>query len=138
MLSKNTLALFICLLSFVFESQAQTKDTIIISRNKFILSGIEMNFNQAMEVMKEDSEALRLMKKAKLNNTFASVFGFVAGFSIGYPLGQALGGGEPEWGVMAVGGGAVLIAIPFMVNTKRFSKKAVRIFNANRLNALNK
>ncbi len=131
---KKTLLLLICLFSFVYNGNAQTKDTIVISRNKFILSGIEMNFNQALEVMKDEHEAHRLMKKAKVNNTFASIFGFAAGFSIGYPLGQALSGGEPEWGLLAVGGVATLIATPFMINTKRYSKKAVRIFNAHRLN----
>ena len=135
---KHTILILFCLLSLANQSNAQTKDTIIFSRNKFILAGIAMNFNQAIEVMKEEPEAYRLMKKAKLNNTFASIFGFAAGFSVGYPLGQALSGGEPAWGLLAVGGGAAVIATPFMINTKKYSKQAVRVFNAHRLQTLKK
>jgi hypothetical protein len=45
------------------------------------------------------------------------------------PLGQAIGGGEPEWGVAAIGGVALIIAIPFMIKTKKLSKLAVRKYN---------
>lgn len=130
---KRLLLLLICLFSLMYDVNAQSKDTIVFSRNKFVLSGIEMNYNQTMEVMKDVPEALHWLKKAKMNNTFASIFGFAAGFSIGYPLGQAISGGDPEWGLLAVGGGATLIALPFIINSKKHSIKAVRIYNAHRL-----
>jgi hypothetical protein len=108
---------------------ALNRDTIFISKNKFVLSGVEMNFKQTLEVMKDVPEAYQLMKKARNNNMVATAFGFITGFSIGVPLGQALGGGEPEWGIAAIGGGALIIAIPFMLKTKKLSKLSVRKYN---------
>jgi hypothetical protein len=108
---------------------ALQKDTMFISKNKFVLSGVEMNFKQALEVMQDVPEAYQLMKKARNNNAIASAFGFITGFSIGVPLGQALGGGEPEWGIAVIGGGALIVAIPFMIKTKKLSKFAVRKYN---------
>lgn len=105
------------------------RDTIFISKNKFVLSGVEMNFKQTLEVMKDVPEAYKLMKKARNNNAVATAFGFITGFAIGVPLGQALGGGEPEWGIAAIGGGALVLAIPFMINTKKLSKLSVRKYN---------
>jgi hypothetical protein len=105
------------------------QDSIIISKSKFVLSGVEMNFKQTLEVMKAVPEAYVLMKKAKNNNAVATALGFITGFSIGVPLGQALSGGEPEWGIAAVGGGALVIAIPFMIRTKKLSKLSVRKYN---------
>ncbi len=126
-------ALFILILfcSIAFSSVAQTRsDTItIVKKGKFLKDEEFLNTNQLMVLMRGNREAYELMKKAKTNTAFATALSFVGGVFIGLPLGTAIGGGEPNWGLMGVGAGLIVVSIPLISSYKKNSTRAVEIFN---------
>lgn len=82
-----------------------------------------------LNIMASDEEAFNVFKKAKANYDAAQVFGFIGGFMVGWPLGTALGGGEPQWGIVAGGAGALLLSLPFSGEFKKHARNAVEIYN---------
>ena len=49
---------------------------------------------------------------------------------ISWPLGTYLGGGDPEWSLLAVGAGSFTVGMIFNSCTKKNARKAVEIYNA--------
>ncbi len=81
--------------------------------------------------MKDDAEAHTAMQKSINNSSASMVFAYAGGFCIGYPVGQMLGGGKPEWSLLAIGSGLILVAaLPFAVAANQNSRLAVRLYNA--------
>ena len=80
--------------------------------------------------MGSNSDALAIATKAKSNYGAGSVVGFIGGFLIGWPIGTAIGGGEPEWGLLAAGVGITAISIPIMSSAKKKMTEAVNIYNS--------
>ncbi|MBO4602312.1 MAG: hypothetical protein J5651_04045 [Salinivirgaceae bacterium] len=74
-------------------------------------------------------EAVKYADKARTNNTFALIFSCAGGFMIGWPLGTYLGGGDPEWTLLAVGAGSLTVGMIFNSCTKKNARKAVEIYN---------
>lgn len=87
--------------------------------------------NDLVNILRSDAEAYPVIKKAKANNTLGSVFGGVGGFCVGWPLGTAIAGGEPEWGMLAIGGVCVAIGIPLSISAGKKANEAVSIYNSN-------
>lgn len=70
---------------------------------------------------------------AKGNRDLGMVLSYAGGFMIGWPLGQAIGGGDPNWVLAGVGAGLVILAIPLGSAYKKRTKKAVELYNNEKL-----
>lgn len=98
--------------------------TVFVQNNK------NLTPKQLLEITKANPEAFQLMQKAKSNFDVATVFGFIGGALVGWPLGTAVAGGDPEWAMMAVGGGLIGVSIPYTIAYNKNAKRAVEIYNA--------
>lgn len=76
------------------------------------------------------------MKLAKANLKAGSIFAGLGGGLIGFPVGTSLGGGKPQWTLVAVGAGVILVgAVPFAHSANRHLREAVMIYNKDIKNA---
>jgi hypothetical protein len=98
---------------------------------KYTQNGQLLRMGQMVKIMKPNEEAFKLVKKARTNNTVAGIFGGAGGALIGWPLGTALGGGDPEWGMAAIGAGLIVVGIPFATAANKNAKQAVALYNAS-------
>ncbi len=120
------------LVLFSFAAVAQNHPIITkksLGTNLYFLGNKRLNNRDLQLKLKSNAEATALMKQARTNNTFASIFSFAGGALIGYQLGAALGGGEPNWGVAGIGAGLIAVGIPFNTAYNRKSQSAVDIYN---------
>lgn len=97
---------------------------------KYSQNGMPVSIKQMSELMTNNPEASVYIDRAKTNYGASMVFNFAGGFLIGWPIGTAIGGGEPEWGMAAIGGGLLLLGIPFNIATNTNAIKAIDIYNA--------
>ena len=84
-----------------------------------------------MVAMKSNSEALKLMKKAKSNYNFGLILGGLGGGLIGYPIGTSLGGGDPNWTLAGVGAALVIISIPINTSINKNTQQAIELYNSS-------
>ena len=70
------------------------------------------------------------MKIAKSKYDTGTIFGFAGGFLIGWPIGTAVTGGDPEWVLVGVGAGLILVSIPFSISYNKHAKSAVIRYNS--------
>ncbi len=116
---------------------SQTCDTIVIQKNRshyqFYQNDELLTPKKMRHLMQDDAEAMKYLSRANANYSGAMIFAYAGGFLIGWPLGTALGGGEPEWGLAAAGGGLLLLTIPLATGFKKNTLKAVEIYNKNRI-----
>lgn len=61
----------------------------------------------------------------------ANVLAFAGGFMVGWPVGTAIGGGDPNWGLAAVGGGLLLATIPLVNGFNKNAIAAVELYNGS-------
>lgn len=92
---------------------------------------------QALSMMESYPEAYTYMKKANGNRGAAGVFGTLGGGLIGWPVGTAIGGGDPNWGLAAVGAGLIMVALPFNGAFKKNATMAINLYNEADYRALN-
>lgn len=95
----------------------------------FVQNGKKLSPKQMLNLMDVNPAAYKEMEAAKLNNDWATAFGFAGGFLIGWPLGTAIGGGEPNWTLAGIGAGLVVVSIPFSTAYKKHALKAVDMYN---------
>lgn len=96
---------------------------------KVLQGGQSLSMNQVSNIMKTNTEAFAVLKKAKSSGGAAQAFGAIGGALVGWPVGTAIGGGDPNWALAGVGAGFILLAIPFSSTSSKHLTKAVDIFN---------
>lgn len=133
-MKKEIVVLTLVLFGFANIVKAQVpSDSVLFQKKifgyKFFQNDVRLNLNQLPYLMEENQEAYQLIKKAKSNNTIASIISGTGGFLIGLQLANTLIGGEPNWTLMAVGGGLVVITIPLYTKSFRQSFLAVQKYN---------
>lgn len=110
-----------------------TQDTIKILKGTWGTTYHEgwrqLNMRQLSRIIESNNEAYNHLRKAKANNTIASVFAFAGGFAIGWSLADIAIKGEVSPGVLIAGGAAILVSIPFGITTSAETKKAVEQYN---------
>ncbi len=131
---KGLLNLFVMMMSFHLSALAQSSYSNIEVREKgrdkgYYYEGEKLNYREMGELMKGNAVAFENIKSAQANNSAAQVFSFAGGFLIGWPIGGAIAGDNPNWTLAAVGAGLVLVSIPFAVQAKNKSHKAIDEFN---------
>ncbi len=82
-------------------------------------------------ILNSNENAAPEVKQAKANLAPLYMFSFAGGFMIGWTLGTAIGGGDPQWGLAAIGAGLVVLAIPFQIGYNKHIALAVKIYNSD-------
>jgi hypothetical protein len=82
-------------------------------------------------ILNSNENAAPEVKQAKANLAPLYLFSCAGGFMIGWPLGTAIGGGDPQWGLAAIGAGLVVLAIPFQIGYNKHIALAVKIYNSD-------
>lgn len=129
---KQSLFIGILLLAAIAVFGQSTSDTIEIRYGfgpVFVQNNRKLTPKELMEITYSDPEAFNEMIIAKRNADASSVFGGIGGFMVGWPIGTAIGGGEPNWAMAAIGGGLIIISIPFSTGYSKHAKRAVKIYN---------
>ncbi|KIA89254.1 hypothetical protein [Kaistella jeonii] len=120
---------------------------VALSGNKLIKDGKTYKMYQYEQVFQK-SEALENMKKARSNNTIASILGFGGGISLGFGIAQLIAHGKTRtaydifgnpytikpdnndaWILIGAGAGLIVIAIPLSAAGKKKVDQAIRIEN---------
>ena len=92
--------------------------------------GKRMTMKTLTTAMKSDNEAYQLMKKAKTNYGIASVIGGAGGFMFGYGLGAAITGNNPDWALLGIGAGLVVVSLPITKQVNKQTAEAIDMYNA--------
>ena len=139
---KNISLLITILVGFYNLAEAQTpleeaqaySDSIFFHKSfigyKFYQMDSRINFNQLPEIMKEDQQAYVLVKKAKNKNTISSILGGAGGFLLALQLANVIIGEDPNWPMIAIGGGLVVISIPIFSKSYKQSLNAIDMYNS--------
>jgi hypothetical protein len=96
----------------------------------------EVRFFDLIKITEPNQEALKYMKYAKTNNTFANVFLGLGLISFGYGCLAYLDSGDQDkimTGITRgaiVGGTMVLISIPLRIGKHKNTRKAIAAYNA--------
>ena len=120
---------------------------VALSGNKLIKDGKTYKMSQYEQVFQK-SEALESMKKARSNNTVASILGFGGGASLGFGVAQLIASGttrtaydifgnpytiKPDnndaWILAGAGAAAIVLAIPLSAAGKKKVNEAIQIEN---------
>jgi hypothetical protein len=95
----------------------------------FQQNGKNLTPAQLLNITKSNPDANAEMKIANNNYVASLFFQIPGGFLIGYPIGTALGGGKPNWTLVAIGAGLVVVGIPLVSGYNRHATNAVHIYN---------
>ena len=130
----NKLYILIILLCGMAQvTMGEQADTIFVQHGFFgntcIYHGERLNLNQLPEIMQDNQEAYHLIGKAKLSNTVASIISGTGGFLIGWQLANAAIGGEPKWGIAALGVGLMGVSISLFIRSDMKTHQAVSQYN---------
>lgn len=98
---------------------------------KYTQDGNQLSFNDLVKTMESNQEAYDLMKKAKSNNTLASIVGGMGGGFLGWSLGSAIGGGDFNLTIAGIGAAFIAIGIPISSGVNRKAKQAIDLYNAS-------
>jgi hypothetical protein len=104
-------------------------DSIFLRNNQGHYKGQILTRKEFVELLKTNDEAFKKYKSSKASGKISNWLAFIGGYCIGWPIGTAIGGGEPEWGLVAVGGGILVAAIPIAMISNDLFKEAVTIYN---------
>ena len=134
------LIFFIIGFSNLAQAQSQIEDTQIASDSiyfqksffgyKYYQWDTQINFNQLPAIMIKDQEAYALVKKAKNKNTISSILGGAGGFLLALQLANVIIGEDPNWTMIAISGGLVVISIPIFSKSYKQSLKAIDMYNS--------
>ena len=123
------------LLLILFSQGLRAQDYLsdsITTPNKghiFYQKGQWLGTKQLLELTKPYPEAYSEMLKAKADKDAATIIGLIGGFMVGWPIGAALAGGDPNWTIALIGGGAVLVSIPISNGYRKHALEATEIYN---------
>jgi hypothetical protein len=130
-MKKIVLAFVLVLFTFLNSNAQQIEIKKSWGENYFYQNGEKLTKNDVKDLMKNNSEALSLMKSAKSNHTWAIIIGTTGSGLLGYQLGAATAGGDTKWELAGAGAALILVSLPILNNYNKKSKKAVELYNSN-------
>ena len=89
----------------------------------------KLTMRELVKTMEPNEQAYKQIKKAQSTNGLAMAFAFTGGALVGFPLGTAIGGGDPNWALVGIGAGLIVVSIPISNKFNRQAKYAVETFN---------
>ena len=108
-------------------------DSIRIIENglstKFLIQRLELGPDALVRQTEEYALANRHMRRARTYDVFAKMFAYSGGFLIGWPLGTAIAGGDANWTLLGIGGGLIVLGLPFVSGYVSNAKKGAKIYN---------
>jgi len=121
-------------LALALSIQLFAQDTLIFKSNLGAglitnREGKSLNFRYLIKSSADIPEAKRYFKKARLNNVVSTIFAFPGGFMVGYPLGLSLSGQKLNTDLLIIGGGLILVSVPFNVWRNKNMRKGVDSYN---------
>ncbi len=128
---KTILTLIFAMVTFTFCNAQKIEIEKVFGGYKCTQDGKPMTMRDLANTMESNPDAFELIKKARTNNTLASILGGAGGALIGFPLGQALGGGDANWALAGVGAGLIVIGIPISSGAGKKVKQAVELYNSS-------
>lgn len=117
------------ILLFLLPMISFAQDNLEVRKGRFYKGSELLAVKDFTLAMQSNPEAFKLANSAKSSYSAANVLGFIGGFMVGWPLGTAIGGGQPEWGLLAAGAGVLAIAIPISISSTKKMKEAANIYN---------
>ncbi len=129
-MKKIILTLIFALTTITFCKAQKIEMKKAFGGHTFSQNGENLSVSEVANLMKENSEAYKLMKSAKSNYTWGMILGGAGGALIGFPIGTAIGGGDPEWALAGAGAALIVATIPIMKGFNKKTKKAVELYNA--------
>ncbi len=96
---------------------------------RFEMDTLTLSTKQVLNILSVDPVAYDEFKRAKRNDNISGILGFSGAFLIAFPIGTAIAGGEPEWWLVAGGGGLILASIPFNRAFKGHAVNALDLYN---------
>ncbi|MDL2242886.1 hypothetical protein LJC25_04070 [Bacteroidales bacterium OttesenSCG-928-K03] len=109
-------------------------EVLQVKQNKFIYlqDDVQLNYNQILNIVQNDSEATKYLKKAKNQIGAASVLGYCAGFCLGYGIvGLLFNPSEANLIIAGAGLGFLAIGLPLEIPFRKNVYKGVSIYNEN-------
>lgn len=130
-MKKTILTLTFTLATMTFCNAQKIEVEKVLLGYKYTQNGNPMSMKDLVKTMEPNQQAFSLIKKAQLNNTFASIIGFVGGFLIGWPIGTAIRGDKANWTLAGIGAGIAAIGIPFSSSANKQARQAVELYNSS-------
>jgi hypothetical protein len=120
--------------AFVISTQLFAQDTLIFKSNLGAglitnREGKSLNFRYLIKSSAEIPDAKRYFRKARFNNVVATLFAFPGGFIVGYPLGLSLSGQKLNTDLLMIGGGLILVSVPFNIWRNKNMRRGVDAYN---------
>ena len=130
-MKKIILTLTFALATMTFCNAQKIEVEKLLLGYKYTQNGNQMSMKDLVKTMESNQQAFNLIKKARLNNTLASIIGFAGGWLIGWPIGTAIGGGKANWTLVGIGAGIVAIGIPISSSASKKARQAVELYNSS-------
>ena len=130
---KKYFFIIIALLCTLVCTAQEVTDTVEVQQRLgkvYLKDGKILTSKDLHTILSANDQAELEVERAKANLAPMYLFSIAGGCLIGWPLGTALGGGDPQWGLAAVGAGLVLLTIPFQVGYNKHIAQAVKIYNS--------
>jgi len=116
-----------------FDENTSTPDSILMRREgltyKYYHKGIILSNIELSGILSLNQSAFQEFKSARSSIAMTYILGFSGGFLIGWPIGTAIAGKDPQWYMAAIGGGLILLSIPFSRDAKMKTHNAIDIYN---------
>jgi hypothetical protein len=129
------LVTFILLFTLLGKGQQSISDSIIVQKSfggyNFSQGGKKLTVKQLVGSMKLYEPAYLTIKSSQRNYYGGIVAGCIGGFIIGWQIGYSMDGSSPKWGMIALGSGIALTAIPFTIKAFKKALKATEIYNGS-------
>jgi hypothetical protein len=120
--------------TLIFSTQLLAQDTLIFKSNLGAglitnRDGKSLNFLYLIKSSADIPEAKKYFRKARFNNVVATLFAFPGGFIVGYPLGLSLSGQKLNTDLLMIGGGLILVSVPFNILRNKNMRRGVDEYN---------
>lgn len=127
-----------CLLVAVHTACAAVPPTAKMDRARLIQredgyrqDGVALDPEDMTEKLSAEPDAAPHVSRSKTLSVISLVLATAGGVFVGWPIGGAIAGEpNPQWELAYVGGGAILVAIPFMLWAQSSMDSAVDAHNA--------
>lgn len=115
--------------------RSKSADTLSVGRGawgyRFYRGGEKISTKEFVTLLKSNEQALLLYRRARLNETFASILGATGGFLTGYTVGEVMVGGEMDWVKFGAGCACIIGSVPLYISSEKDFNNALDEYNGS-------